>query len=124
MNLNQVTISSKDLEISVAFYKLLGLQLIVDALPRYARFTCPDGEATFSIHQKINMQSSDNTTVYFEDHNLKDLVFKLKQKGITFTSDIEDKSWLWTEAHLEDPDGNKIILFNAGKNRKNPPWRI
>lgn len=124
MNLNQVTISSKDLEISVAFYKLLGLQLIVDALPRYARFTCPNGEATLSIHQKINMQSRDNTTVYFEDDTLKVLVFKLKQKGITFTSDIEDKSWLWTEAHLEDSDGNKIILFNAGKSRKNSPWRI
>tara|TARA_R110000751_G_scaffold105046_1_gene200728 strand:- start:32829 stop:33041 length:213 start_codon:yes stop_codon:yes gene_type:complete len=70
------------------------------------------------------MQPSDNTVLYFEDENLKDLVFKLKQKGIVFTSDIEDKSWLWTEAHLKDPDGNNIILFKAGKHRKNPPWRI
>ncbi|MGB2684683.1 MAG: VOC family protein [Olleya sp.] len=124
MNLNQVTISSKNLDRSVTFYKLLGLQLIVDALPRYARFTCPDGDATFSIHQNINMQPSDNTVLYFEDENLKDLVFKLKQKGIVFTSNIEDKSWLWTEAHLKDPDGNNIILFKAGKHRKNPPWRI
>jgi catechol 2,3-dioxygenase-like lactoylglutathione lyase family enzyme len=38
MNLNQITIPSLDLEKSVAFYKTLGLHLIVDALPSYARF--------------------------------------------------------------------------------------
>ena len=32
--------------------------------------------------------------------------------------------WLWKEASLNDPDGNKIIIYEAGKNRKNPPWRI
>ncbi|MGB6268527.1 MAG: VOC family protein [Olleya sp.] len=124
MNLNQVTISSKDLEQSVAFYKQLGLKLIVDALPRYARFECPDGDATFSIHLNESMQPNLNTTVYFEDDNLDALVLKLKQKGITFTTQPEDQSWLWREATLLDPDGNKIILFKAGKNRKNPAWRL
>lgn len=28
------------------------------------------------------------------------------------------------EAILKDPDGNQLILFHAGDNRKNPPWRI
>lgn len=124
MNLNQVTISSKDLEQSVAFYKQLGLKLIVDALPRYARFECPDGDATFSIHLNESMQPNLNTTVYFEDDNLDALELKLKQKGIIFTTQPEDQSWLWREATLLDPDGNKIILFKAGKNRKNPAWRL
>ncbi|SFJ24402.1 VOC family protein [Olleya namhaensis] len=124
MNLNQVTISSVNLEKAVAFYTLLGLKLIVDALPRYARFECPDGDVTFSIHFNENKQQHNNTIVYFEDENLEALVFQLKQKGITFISELEYKSWLWTEAHLLDPDGNKIILFKAAKNRKNPPWRI
>jgi len=35
-----------------------------------------------------------------------------------------DKKWLWREARLRDTDNNQIILFFAGKNRKNPPWRI
>jgi len=48
----------------------------------------------------------------------------LKQKGITFINDPEDKTWLWREAHLLDLDNNKIILYKAGVNRKNPPWRI
>ncbi len=124
MNLNQVTISATDLQKSIAFYSILGLKLIVDALPRYARFECPDGEATFSIHLNKNMQQNNFTTVYFEDDNLDDLVLRLKQKGITFMTELEDKSWLWREAHLQDPDKNTIILYKAGTNRKNPPWRI
>jgi len=124
MNLNQVTISSTNLKKAVDFYILLGLKLIVDALPRYARFECPEGDATFSIHFNENKQQHNNTIVYFEDKNLEALVFQLKQKGITFMSELEHKSWLWAEAHLLDPDGNKIILFKAGDNRKNPPWRI
>ncbi|WP_397362148.1 VOC family protein [Olleya sp. R77988] len=124
MNLNQVTISSKNLEKAVAFYTLLGLKLIVDALPRYARFECPDGEATFSIHFNESMQQSDNTTIYFEDNNMDDLVEELKQKGLRFKTNPEDQSWLWREASLLDPDGNKIIIYKAGEHRKNPPWKI
>lgn len=47
MNLNQVTLPSTDLYVAVDFYKKLGLQLIVDALPGYTRFVCPDGNSTF-----------------------------------------------------------------------------
>lgn len=48
MNLNQVTVPSLDLAKSISFYKRLGLKLIVEALPHYARFVCPDGDSTFS----------------------------------------------------------------------------
>lgn len=33
MNLNQITIPSLDVEKAVEFYKILGLHLIVDAIP-------------------------------------------------------------------------------------------
>ncbi len=69
-------------------------------------------------------QKSEGISIYFEDENLDELVNALQKKGITFSSMPEDKPWFWREAHLIDPDGNKIILFKAGKNRKNPPWRI
>ncbi|PTM10777.1 MAG: glyoxalase/bleomycin resistance/extradiol dioxygenase family protein [Bacteroidetes bacterium] len=124
MNLNQITIPSLDVEKAVNFYEILGLKLIVDALPRYVRFECPDGEATFSIHKVETLPKGNGLSIYFEDKNLDALVSELKQKGITFISDPDDKTWLWREAHLEDPDGNNIILYHAGKNRKNPPWRI
>jgi len=124
LNLNQITIPSLGLEKSVLFYKTLGLHLIVDALPRYARFECPDGDSTFSIHKVDELPKGNGITIYFEDDNLDELVANLKEKGITFTSNSEDKSWLWREAHLQDPDGNHIILYHAGENRKDPPWRI
>ena len=124
MNLNQITIPSIDLEKAVVFYKKLGLQLIVDALPKYVRFECPDGESTFSIHKVEELPKGNGITIYFENDNLDALVKQLKEKGIIFTSEPEDKSWLWREVHLQDPDGNAIILYNAGDNRKNPPWRI
>jgi len=48
----------------------------------------------------------------------------LKQKGIQFDTEPTDEKWLWREARLKDIDGNQLILFYAGENRLNPPWRI
>lgn len=125
MNLNQITIPSLDVVSATEFYKTLGLVLIVDALPRYVRFECPEGDSTMSIHEvKALPSGNDPVTIYFQNENLDEVVSQLKQKDITFTSDPEDKPWLWREAHLQDPDGNRIILYSAGVNRKNPPWRI
>jgi len=124
MNLNQVTIPSVDVEKATAFYKILGLQLIVDALPRYARFECPEGDATFSIHRVDALPNSDGAIVYFENSNLDEHVEVLINKGIQFEELPDDKTWLWREAKLRDTDNNQIIIFQAGENRKNPPWRI
>lgn len=124
MNLNQITIPSLDVQKSAKFYKILGLHLIVDALPRYVRFECPDGESTFSVHKVDSLPTGSGITIYFEDDNLDKLISNLQEKGVIFTQLPEDKPWLWREAHLKDPDGNSIILYHAGKNRKNPPWRI
>ena len=124
MNLNQITIPSIDVAKATDFYKTLGLKLIVDALPRYVRFECSDGDATFSIHKVNSLPKGDGITIYFEDDNLDNLVSSLQSKGIIFTQQPEDMSYLWREARLQDPDGNNIILYHAGKNRKNPPWRI
>ncbi|MBN4084939.1 VOC family protein [Flavobacteriaceae bacterium AH-315-B10] len=124
MNLNQITITSLDVEKATQFYKTLGLRLIVETFPNYVRFECPDGDSTFSIHKVDELPKGNGITIYFEDDNLDELVSNLKEKGITFTSNPEDKSWLWREAHLQDLDGNHIILYHAGTNRKNPPWRL
>ncbi|WP_138433735.1 VOC family protein [Winogradskyella algicola] len=124
MNLNQVTIPSLDIVKSVEFYKTLGLQLIVDAAPRYVRFLCPDGDTTFSIHKVEKLSNDNQTIIYFEVDNLSQTVDMLKQKGIVFDTEITEQSWLWTEIKLKDPDQNQIIIYTAGENRKNPPWRI
>lgn len=124
MNLNQVTIPSLDLARSVAFYKKLGLRLIVDALPRYVRFECPDGDATFSIHLVEELPTGEGIMLYFEDQQLDETVSKLQELGVEFDEMPEDRRWLWREARLHDPDGNRLVLFYGGENRKNPPWRI
>lgn len=124
MDLNQITVPSLDVVKTTVFYKTLGLHIIVDASPNYVRFECPDGHSTFSIHLVESLPKGDGITIYFEDDNLNEVVENLQQKGLEFTLLPEDKPWLWREAHLYDPDGNKIILYAAGKNRKNPPWRV
>lgn len=124
MNLNQVTIPSLDVKTSISFYETLGLKLIVRSLPKYARLECPDGDSTFSVHKVDKLSKSEGITIYFEDRNLDITVKALQEKGPVFNELPNDKPWLWREAHLYDPDGNHIVLFHAGKNRKNPPWRI
>ena len=122
MRLNQVTVAMPDLDAGWDFYCTLGLKPVVDARPRYARFICPDGDSTFSLHQGESAGSG--TTVYFECENLDETVSRLDGVGLRFASGPEDKSWLWREAELFDPGGNRIILYYAGPNRIEPPWRV
>ena len=124
MNLNQITVPSLDVEKAIEFYKKLGLELIVQALPNYARFLCPEGDVSFSIHQVNELPSGDGISVYFECADLDHTVGLLAAIGIQFEELPNDKPWLWREARLRDLDNNQIILFFAGTNRKNPPWRI
>jgi catechol 2,3-dioxygenase-like lactoylglutathione lyase family enzyme len=124
MNLNQVTLPAADLDISVAFYQKLGLQLIVNALPRYARFICPDGNSTFSLHYCDVLPEGEGAWIYFECADLDERVAALVQDGVVIDEMPEDKPWLWREARLRDPDNNRLVLYYAGDNRVNPPWRI
>ena len=109
MNLNQITVPSINLTKSIPFYEKLGLKLIVEALPHYARFECPDGGSTFSIHRTDNLPKSEGIYVYFECENLDDYVKELKEKGIKFDQEPMDQTWLWREARLKDVDGNQLI---------------
>lgn len=124
MNLNQITVPSGDVASSVRFYQQLGLKLIVEDLPKYARFECPDGNATFSIHYTELLPAGQGIVVYFECENLDDVVQSLIARGMVFDSLPTDQEWLWREAYLRDPAGNTICLYYAGENRLHPPWRI
>jgi len=123
MRLNQVTVPSTDVTASVQFYTTLGLKLIVES-DGYARFVCPDGEATFSVDEVTEVGKGRSPVVYFECDDLDVTVRDLKDAGLVFESDPADQSWLWREARLMDPDGNEICLYFAGDNRLNPPWKI
>ena len=123
MNLNQVTLPALDIPASVAFYRKLGFTQIVDT-PHYARFECPKGESTFSLHKVDRTVPDSGVVVYFETDRLDALVEELQQNGVDFTQEPRDERWLWREARLRDPAGNVICLYWAGPYRKYPPWRI
>jgi catechol 2,3-dioxygenase-like lactoylglutathione lyase family enzyme/GNAT superfamily N-acetyltransferase len=124
MNLNQVTVPALDVAASVDFYRRLGLDLIVSA-PHYARFRCPEGDATFSVHRApAQVVAAGGVVVYFEVSRLDETVEALQGAGISFLQEPRDEPWLWREARLTDPSGNLICLYRAGVNRLNPPWRV
>jgi hypothetical protein len=104
------------------FYRRMGFLQIVDT-PHYARFECAEGNSTFSLSlDRGEIRSS--AVIYFEHENLDQLVVALKAKGIVFDQEPTDMSYLWREAILHDPSGNKIKLYWAGTNRMHPPWRV
>jgi catechol 2,3-dioxygenase-like lactoylglutathione lyase family enzyme len=118
VKLNQVTVGTSDYAASVAFYRRLGLRQIVDSPPRYARFETPAGE-TFSIHEVDAVAST--TIVYFEVDDVDGFVAGL---DLPLSQPPADRPWLWREARLVDPCGNEICLYQAGENRRFPPWRM
>ncbi|ACV27134.1 VOC family protein [Kangiella koreensis] len=127
MNLNQVTLPVNDIPKATEFYRRMGFLQIVDS-PHYARFECPVSSdivapSTFSLMLEPDTNGS-GATIYFEHEALDEWVDELIEKGFEFEQLPTDMSYLWREAILYDPSGNKIKLYWAGENRLNPPWRV
>jgi len=106
----------------------LGLKLIVDSAPRYARFEFPvlaNGQepATLSLHSVEEgwAAPADWPLIYFE---VEDVAVFLRDTNIDPIAPPEIKSYLWEEADILDPSGSRIRIYKAGKARRFPPWRI
>lgn len=120
--LNQITLPAGDYDRSVAFYRQLGLTLIVDAPENgYARFEAANG-ATLSIH--VGEGVSGGAVAYLESGALDAWVAYLARKGVRFESMPRDEEWGWREARLTDPAGNRLCLYQASEYRRFPPWRV
>lgn len=124
--LNQFTLPADDYDRSVAFYRQLGLTLIVDApgadgIGGYARFEAANG-ATLSIH--VGGGAAGGAVAYLESGALDAWVAYLARKGVRFESMPRDEEWGWREARLTDPAGNRLCLYQAGEYRRFPPWRV
>ncbi|MBY0282438.1 MAG: bifunctional hydroxymethylpyrimidine kinase/phosphomethylpyrimidine kinase [Sphingomonas sp.] len=103
---------------SEAFYRTLGLtQIVATDDGHYARFEA-DGGATLSVEQGAA------PTVFFECEDLDAEVARLQAAGVVFDHLPVAQEWLWREARLTDPAGNAICLYQAGENRRFPPWRL
>nr|WP_298897795.1 VOC family protein [uncultured Altererythrobacter sp.] len=123
MDLNQVTIGAVDFDASLDFYTKLGLELIVLADGRYARFEMLSGSSTLSLHHDAAHHPG-GTLIYFEVDDIDDKYARLLAQGVEFDSPPRDESWNWREARFRDPAGNKLCLFHAGADRRFPPWRL
>jgi GNAT superfamily N-acetyltransferase len=102
----------------------MGFRQIVAHLPEYARFECPNGTSTFSLHRVERVPADSGVVVYFECDDLDATVRRLAGAGFVIDAEPADQTWLWREAYLRDPDANTICLFHAGGNRRFPPGRL
>jgi len=124
--LNQITLPAIDYAVSVAFYKQMGLQQIVDSpgaegTGGYARFEAANG-VTLSIH--VGDGAAGGATAYLESGALDAWVAYLARRGVRFEQMPKDEDWGWREARLTDPAGNRLCLYQAGEYRRYPPWRV
>ena len=120
--LNQFTLPVSDYAASVAFYKQMGLTLIVDSPDNgYARFEAANG-VTLSIH--VGDGVAGGATTYLESGALDAWVAYLARRGMRFEQMPTDEEWGWREARLSDPAGNRLCLYQAGEYRRYPPWRV
>jgi predicted enzyme related to lactoylglutathione lyase len=76
------------------------------------------------VHFVESVPQNSGVVIYFECDDLDAKVEELREKGIEFEAEATVQSWLWREAYLKDPGGNRICLYYAGENRRYPPWRI
>ncbi len=124
MRLNHVTLAVGDVESSAGFYVRLGLTQIVADYPHYARLLAPQGDTTLSLHPATDHASGSNMSIHFEVNDVDRAVEELKRAGFGFLCDPVNQPYLWREAILLDPDGHRVFIYHAGKNRLDPPWRL
>ena len=121
--MNQYTIPVANFAQSVAFYEALGLKLIVSARQEYARFEVPGDLSTLSLSLSKDPAPASGL-IYFEVDDVDRTIADLKERGLEIEEDPSDKPYLWREAKLRDPTGNRICIYYAGENRRFPPWRL
>jgi catechol 2,3-dioxygenase-like lactoylglutathione lyase family enzyme len=122
VRLNHVTLPAEVLAESIGFYQALGLELIVLAAPRYARFAVDDG-STLSVEVTEDGRAG-SAEIFLHCESVDADVAAAEARGLSFDWPPTDQSYLWRTAGLRDPAGNRIILFTPGGNQHFPPWRL
>ena len=118
--LNQVTLPMTDHAATLAFYRGLGLTPIVASGQRYARFESAGG-TTLSIEAAQEIGGA--PLIFLEVADVDAAVMQARAAGVA-VEEARDRPWGWREARLRDPSGNALCLYQAGENRRFPPWRL
>ncbi len=124
MRLSHVTLHVTDIAGSRAFYERLGFVLIV-AADHYCRFVVGAG-TTLSLEAHDGpLAPAAMICIEFDTCSALDReIARLDSAGIAIAEMPNDKTWLWREARLIDPDGHVLVYFFAGDNKLDPPWRV
>ena len=102
--------------------------------PRRSAGRCRDGYAAAAVrlnHISLGVTDIEGpalapqaSAVYFESEQLDERVAELEAGGIAFDQRPTDQPYLWRDAVLRDPDGNRIHPYWADESRLDPPWRV
>jgi catechol 2,3-dioxygenase-like lactoylglutathione lyase family enzyme len=129
MRLSHITLFVSDIPRSRAFYLALGMPIIVDE-PHYCRFIArldaEGGDETLSIerHDGPVAPAAQIGLEFSSPEALDQYVAGLQARGVQVAEGPVDRSWLWRDARVFDPDRHELMLFFAGKNKLDPPWRV
>jgi predicted enzyme related to lactoylglutathione lyase len=63
-------------------------------------------------------------SVHFEVDDVDEAIADLRDAGFKIETEPTNQPYLWREATLLDPGGNRIFIYHAGEMRLNPPWRL
>lgn len=122
MRLNHDTLPATNLAASIAFYEAMGLELILRADPRYARFAVDDG-STLSV-EVTEGGVAGSAEIFLHCDNVDADTAAATARGLVFDWPPTDQIYLWRTAGLRDPAGNRIVLFTPAANQHFPPWRV
>jgi catechol 2,3-dioxygenase-like lactoylglutathione lyase family enzyme len=121
VDFNHAMIYVRELQPALHFYvDLLGLILVEQEQPGYARLRSTYSGTTIALHTLGNEQSvpeEDSIRLYFEVSNLGKLLKKLETAGVRFTQHLRRMPWGWKQAFVADPDGHELCLYWAGVQR-------
>lgn len=117
---SHITVPSRNLEASIAFYKMLGMHLVEHEVNHHAHFESKEHKAIFTIYYN-NLKPDDEVKVYFEVDDLENVELRFRESVID-TEKIPS-NWQGKELHLKDPDGNRVVLYKKFTAAVVPPWQ-
>ena len=122
MSLDAIGIISKDLQESIKFYALLGVELKEAGGPEHYEGRTPSGVRlmldSVELMKKINPEFTESNGVgivlCFVQESSKEvdlLVKKISESGFNIVKEPWDAFWGQRYSSVLDPDGNQIDLF-------------
>lgn len=109
---NLIVLKTRDVDVTVVFYRALGLSFVAEQHGRGPRhWAAQVGGVVLEIYPLNDGQAADNSTrLGFTVGNLDETLSALKSTGVTIASEPKSTSW-GLRAVVQDPDGRSVELL-------------